>query len=440
VSDQVGQYSPNGTAVVNGLHYFIHNSGVYVFDGSAPRNIGTGVVNRFLASRMGSETNWDSNIVAVVDERNSLIYWFFSTYEGREYISSSATAGTGHVALVYNYVANRFGFVSRPWDDLASNGNNRPAPVMATRGEMRDYALAMSTNIRLDAASIWTVGGAYNNIHIRHARIADSVEGTTNTESRVVTGDIGNDDRNTRLTRVKPALDEGDDNLQSATCYVDSKATKGDNYSGLGITLTATASSTSSGSAIGCNMRTNFTTSNYTIASGDYLAFDLLPIAGSLTTPMGFRMTFSDASTLDATTTPTALGTAQSVLVNLTSVVGKILNGATGLKPMFGTAGATGSHHAIMRNVRITDSGGTLRRRCCMGNETRIASTLGSGTNYTSVQSYPLDSYGTAYTYDTTKRRWDGNKAARWHRARMTFYNKTELAGLYVEADDAGSE
>lgn len=440
VSDQVGQYSPNGTAVVNGLHYFLHNSGVYVFDGSAPRNIGTGVVNRFMASRMGSETNWDSTIQAVVDERNSLIYWFFSTFEGREYISSSTTTGTAHVALVYNYVTNQFGFVSQSWSDLASNGNNRPTPVMATRGEMRDYALAMSSNIRLDAASIWTVGGAYNDIHIRHSRISDSCEGTTNSESRIVTGDIGNDDRHTRLTRVKPALEAGDDNLQSATCYVDSKATKGDYYSGLGVTLSATATSTSSGSAIGIQMRCSFLSFNHAVASGDYLAFDLLPIAGSLTTPVGFRMTFSDASTFDATTTPTALGTAQSVLVNLTSVVGKTLGTSSSIKPMFGTAGATGAHQAIMRNVRITDSGGTLRRRLCLGNETRNVAMLGSATNYTAVQSYPLDSYGTAYTYDTTKRRWDGNKAARWHRARMTFYNQTEIAGLYLEADDAGSE
>ena len=440
VSDQVGQYSANGTAVVDGLHYFLHNTGVYVFDGAAPRNIGTGVVNKFLASRMGSESNWDTNTTAVVDQRNSLIYWVFSTFEGREYVDDSATTGTVDVALVYNYVSNRFGFVSRVWDDRSANGGNRPAPVMATRGELRDYALSLQANIRNDSASIWTAGGAYNDIHIRHSRIGDSVDGTTNTTAIVVTGDIGNDDSNTRLTRIKPALEAGDDNLQSATCYVDSKATKGDYYSGLGITLTATATSTSSGSAVGPPMRIGVLAFNHAVASGDYLAFDLLPIAGSLATPVGFRLTFSDASTFDATVTPTALGTEQAVLIDLTSVVGKTLGTASSVKPMFGTAGATGAHHAIMRDVRITNSGGTLRRRLCVGNEARSAATLGTGTNYSTVRAYPLDSYGTAYTYDTTRRRWDGNKSSRWHRARMTFYNQTELAGIYVEADNAGSE
>ena len=438
VSDKVGQYSPNGTGIVNGLHYFLHRSGVYVFDGNQPRNIGTGVVNKFLASRMGSELDWESPIRAAVDSRNSLIYWFFSAQEYRDYATGSSDA---YVGLVYNYVSNRFGFVSRIWDDYnnLATAVNPPVPVMATHGEIQRW---LNKDNMVDPNwSIWHVGGPYTDIHIRYAKIASSSV-DDNTYSRIVTGDIGNDDRNTRLTRVKPALELGDADLQSATCYVDSKASKADYYSGLGTTLTATATSTSAGSAIGERMRAiigDGTASYYTVASGDYLSFTLLPIAGSLTTPMGVRVIWTDLTALDATATPGALGTAQEVAVSLAAIVGKSLSYLS-LAPMFGTAGATGAHQMVVRNLRITDSGGTLRRRLCIGNEQRGTNGLTSATNYTSVLSYPLDSYGTAYTYDTTKRRWDGNKAARWHRARMTFYNQTEIAGVYLEADDAGSE
>ena len=438
ISDKVGQYSPNGTAIVNGMHYFLHRSGVYVFDGNAPRNIGTGVVNKFLASRMGSELDWRVPIRAAVDSRNSLIYWFFSTKEYRDYATNSNGA---YVGLVYNYVSNRFGFVSRIWDDYnnAASGASPPVPVMATHGEIQRW---LNSDSSVDPNwTVWHVGGPYTDVHIRYAKIASSSVDDT-TYSRVVTGDIGNDDSNTRLTRIKPALELGDADLQSATCYVDSKASKGDYYSGLGTMLTATASSTSSGSAIGERMRAiigSASGSYYTVASGDYLSFTLLPLAGSLTTPMGVRVVCSDATTLDATATPGALGTAQEAAVSLAAIVGKTLNYLS-FAPMFGTAGATGAHQMVVRNLRITDSGGTLRRRLCIGNEQRGSVGNSSATNYTSVLSYPLDSYGTAYTYDTTRRRWDGNKSSRWHRARMTFYNQTELAGLYVEADNAGSE
>ena len=447
ISDKVGQFGPNGTAVVNGVHYFLHTSGVYAFDGSSPQNIGTGVVNRFLSSRFGSEFDWDWPIRAVVDERNSLIYWFFRTQDGRDYTSipvSGGTLGFGYLGLCYNYVSQKFGLVGQPWSDQIGGvfDGGQGIPVVASRGELRSWALNATQLIRPEVASIWTVGNLSDNLLIRHAKIGDETDDVTNTTSTIITGDIGNEVDMTRVSRIKPALVLGDDNLQSSSCSVDSKASKGDYYTGLGMMINATATSAGSGAAYGATIRTDVSANPHTIAASDYLAFDLLPIAGNLTTPVGIRLTFSDATTFDATVNPTALGSSQSVLILLSSVAGKILGstGGNGLRPMFGVPAATGLHSAIMRRFRIADVNGVLRRRLGVGNETRFQYSQTAPTNYSGVTSYPQESLGAAFTYDVARRRWDGQKTDRWHRIRMDFANQVELSGVYLTTDKAGSE
>jgi hypothetical protein len=108
---------------------------------------------------------------------------------------------------------------------------------------------------------------------------------------------------------------------------------------------------------------------------------------------------------------------------------------------MMGIPGATGSHQALIRHIRITNSSGVTLLRLFTGTETRLVTATPTLTNYASGGTgFGNGSLGTAYTFDTTKRRWDGKASNRFLRAKMTFYNKTDLTGVYVTMQQAGTE
>ena len=76
VSDRVGCSSPHGVAVLNGVHYFLHRTGLYAFDGAQVSNIGTGVQRETLR-RIG-DFGALYNVQAAVDETEGVIYFGFA--------------------------------------------------------------------------------------------------------------------------------------------------------------------------------------------------------------------------------------------------------------------------------------------------------------------------------------------------------------------------
>lgn len=439
ITNEVGQSTPNGVAVVNGLHYFLHSSGVYVFDGSYPKNIGTGVVNNYIQRVMSSDITWGLAIRTAVDERRGIIYWFFSTYDGGQFDPQTTTDRYyfGPFGLAYNYISNKFGFITRTTDDVV----NAFVPINASRDKWRSFRQSVASDVRQDYVSFLTiVQNASNQIELRLPRVgAPPLEG--NTQSFIVTGDIGSEQSFTKMLRVQPSFVSGDDNDQSAECYVDSKNAKADDYDGLGYVLEATATGTGASGALYGPMLRNETWGDHTIASGDHLTFEVMLEEGSTSTQAGVKLTSNAAggTATNLTGTVSALDAWETKTLGMTAHAGGVI---TGLNPFLGQAGATGLHRMVVRNLRITDSSGTLRRRLAKGNEARYTYfILGSAiSSYENPKAYIRQSHGAAYTYDTNKRRWDGSKTGKVHRIKMGFYNGTEIDGVYLTTQTVGSE
>jgi hypothetical protein len=432
ISDQVGQFMHGGTVVVNGIHYFIHRTGVYRFDGSYPQNIGIGWVNNYISRQLyginPSVLLGYGSIVGMHDEENNLIIWYFGTAEETAY-----TTGQANMGLAYNYVNGKWGWIDRSWDELTATTTDTAmcCPVVATRSDLALVGLSTT-----DSVSPLTVGVLGGNMYLRKILIGGNST-STNSVSSVITGDIGDEFAFSKLTRIKPNVNVGDDNLQTATCYVDGKPSQGDYYGNEGFVMTGTATNPASGYAIFPLISFS---ANYrrTLLVSDYVAFDLYAVAGSLLTQIGIKFTHGDATAHDYAIAPTALGSWQSYLLVVNGAdVGKTL---ASVSAMLITNGASGAHQAIVRKMRIVDSTGALRFRLFTGTEIRLLNCVPTTSNYSPATGFGYNSLGTAYTFDTTRRRFDGAVSNRLLRARINLYNRTEISGVYLTTVPAGTE
>jgi hypothetical protein len=242
ISDQVGQYMHGGVVVVNGIHYFIHRTGVYKFDGSYPQNIGIGWVNNYISRQLyGINPNFllgYGSIVGVHDEENNLIIWYFGRAEETAYSTGQAGAG-----LAYNYVNGKWGWIDRSWDELTATTTDvgMCCPVVASRSDLALVGLSTT-----DALTPLTVGILSGNMYLRKIKIGDTSSGGVQATCGVSTGDMGDEFNYSTITRIKPQLVAGDDNLQAATCYVDGKPSQGDYYNNEGFLMTTLATGTGS--------------------------------------------------------------------------------------------------------------------------------------------------------------------------------------------------
>lgn len=75
VSHNVGCSSPHGVAVYNDVHYFLHKTGVYSFDGAQVANIGFGV-HKAIVSRL-VDFQFLASAQIAVDDINGVIYFSF---------------------------------------------------------------------------------------------------------------------------------------------------------------------------------------------------------------------------------------------------------------------------------------------------------------------------------------------------------------------------
>jgi hypothetical protein len=220
ISDKVGCASPNGVAVVGGIHYFLHRTGVYRFDGASVQPIGDSV-NRYLFDKMVTQANYQT-AQAVYDEYEGLIVWFFK--------SNGGAAGNRTYGLTYNVLTNTFGFITSAWTssgDGSGLGSNY-CVVKATLADIYAWDSTLGTNV----TNIITAGGVSGTGvgELRKPEIGTS--GYTSGWLNVTTGDIGDEVNNTRITRVKPhhlsAYAGGDSQAQNLFAYA--KASAADSY------------------------------------------------------------------------------------------------------------------------------------------------------------------------------------------------------------------
>lgn len=433
-ADGVGQSNGNGVAVVKGIHYFLHRTGAYAFDGSSVTPIGEGWVNTFLANKLQQQSAFDVTLGprACVDEQGNRIFWFITTNEAQQF-----SDGDFNCALVYNYVTRQWGWIDATWADNVNTDSGFGCPVRASRED-----LMLWDSVAQMYPGIFTVGSLAGVISLRVPVIGRGSL-RSQTTSSFTTGDVGDDDSVTLLTAVKPRLIVGDDDLQLATCVVDGKMSQAELFDDEGFVLQGTATGTGSGgltTQIYATGTTNLPT--HTFAADDYMSFDYkIVAAASLTTQVGIRVATTLPSTLDALVTPSASGQWLSGRVALAAISGQV---SSFFQFMIGPPAATGAYKVIFRRVRITDVNGVLRRRLWTASEERV---IVGGTGFTLttnvtpvVPAGGQKSSGVTFTYDPTLRKFAGSIARRFHRPKITLYNQVELTTLDLELAPAGDE
>jgi hypothetical protein len=144
------------------------------------------------------------------------------------------------------------------------------------------------------------------------------------------------------------------------------------------------------------NTYQSISTTTRVIVTGDYLSFDCYPLAGNPdpSATLGVHLVFADASTLSCTGTTFAIGAWTAVSVSLAAAVGKTLNRVT----MAIVSTVAGTHRLLVRNVRVTDSGLTLRQAYWTSGEPAVNSTYASAAA-TDIKCGPSNSF-LAYCFD----------------------------------------
>lgn len=198
ISDRVGCASRNGVAVVNGVHYFLHRTGVHRFDGSSVVNIGANV-NRYLFDRMGHVSNYQT-VQAIHDEYEGVILWFFHD-------QASVWSLERRYALVLNPETGRYGFVKRAWSEPSGLCN---AVIRGSLSDLAAWIPAQGTHV----CNTMLVGTDANNVNAGLMRIPvygdNNGNGTGNAGiaetngGSFITGSIGDDTALAALLEVRP--------------------------------------------------------------------------------------------------------------------------------------------------------------------------------------------------------------------------------------------
>jgi hypothetical protein len=207
VSDKVGCAAMHGIAVVDGIHYFLHRTGVYRFDGASVQPIGQ-PVNRYLFDKMASQVNY-ATAQAAYDEYEGLVLWYFH--------DTGAASNERRYALAFNPTTGNYGFVKLAW----ATGTCR-AVIKATLSDLTAWSSGQATQ----SNNVVTIGIESSVAQLRRAQFAGSASGAT---MSFTTGDIGDDILFSKLERIKPrALSFYTTSMTDATVY--GKASEGDSY------------------------------------------------------------------------------------------------------------------------------------------------------------------------------------------------------------------
>jgi hypothetical protein len=170
ISDKVGCAGMHGIAVVNGIHYFLHRTGLHRFDGASVTNIGMPVY-RYLFDKMGSQTNY-ATVQAAYDEYEGLVFFYFH--------DAAAASNERRYALVYHQDAEKYGFVKNAWN--AGTGTCR-CVMKATLSDLTAWNSGQATQ----SANVVTLGNVTDTgVVTRRAVFGSSASASFRT------GNIGN--------------------------------------------------------------------------------------------------------------------------------------------------------------------------------------------------------------------------------------------------------
>ncbi len=157
VATNVGCVGQDAVVNAGGVHYFVGADDLYTFDGSYPRSIGGNIKRWFFKDADPARLK---NVIAVHD-RNDDHVWFW-------YSSKTAASGSFDTAIIYNMLTGTWGRVSQVCQDVMTHQSGTDTlSIVSTLGVVQTLSGACG------AASMQTF-------------------------------DIGDDDRYSRLSKVRP--------------------------------------------------------------------------------------------------------------------------------------------------------------------------------------------------------------------------------------------
>lgn len=183
---EAGAVGQESVCDIGGAHFIVGNDNFWLFDGTRPQPIGTGVVRQWFLNN--SSPLYRYRTKAIYDKQSNLVRVFYP---------SLGSTGSCDACLVYHVTAKKWGRA----DTTAEAPLNYIAPGVTIDG-LNSYASTIDTlpNIPLDS-QYWLSGGqtqAYFNAS--HQLV--SLSGVTGA-SYFTTGDVGDDDTVTVIERFR---------------------------------------------------------------------------------------------------------------------------------------------------------------------------------------------------------------------------------------------
>lgn len=196
---------------IGGVHFFVGEDNLWLFDGTRPTPIGDGVVRQWFFDNSSAKYRYRSK--CIFDRHNDRVWLFFPSTSASTcdsalvYHTKSKKWGVSNrdVEAVLNYIGN--GLTFDTWDDVGATFDTMPS-------------------IAFDS-QFWLSGGqalaAINTSHQLQLLTGDSAS------SSFTTGDVGDDDAASLLTRVRMRYAPGFAPT-SASVQVAAKMNSGDSF------------------------------------------------------------------------------------------------------------------------------------------------------------------------------------------------------------------
>ena len=181
-----GSGSQQSVISVGSAHYFIGYENIYMFDGSRPRPIGDGIKKWFFTDLHKS---YRYRIAGVHDRLEDRI-WFF-------YPNNASSAGELNAAIVYNYTTGQWG--------RADQNIEVPVEILTGAVTYTGFGTTFSTydaipTVAYDSPLLSATAPVLSIFDTAHAPYSMTAIGTG---SSLVTGDYGDDDTYSTLTKVR---------------------------------------------------------------------------------------------------------------------------------------------------------------------------------------------------------------------------------------------
>lgn len=186
VSNQVGCAALHGVASVNGIHYFLHRTGVHRFDGASVINVGKGV-NKYLFDKMGNQANYATAQVAY-DEYEGVILWYFGTAGGT----------TLPYAFSFHPETGRFGFVANTVNPSTGSCNSVLKSTLSDFAAWNSATAFAATSSNLAVLAQGTLSVTFLRKPVLGSSGAQTATATT--------GDLGDEISVVTVNRVKARM------------------------------------------------------------------------------------------------------------------------------------------------------------------------------------------------------------------------------------------